>query len=128
MQAVLLLDSDLLPSRQFGEEVGSSRGWAALRQQLDLVPAVVLPAFQPTNSTLGQQGTDSDRGSGGEKEAGGTGQRQALQAADGELLPRCIGAAEREWHRPKQDWQQRCPSGPPFPARRKQISGRQWVL
>lgn len=93
-QAVLLLDTDLLVSREFAEEVGGRRGWARLRQQLEATPAVVLPAFQAAGS-----------GGSGSEEA----QVEAVQLAQGvcmactaaglALLPSysCIVGAEACW-------------------------------
>ncbi len=66
-QVVFQLDADFVVSNEFGEEVGSPAGWAALRQQLALAPAVIVPAFEPNATQLQRRQKSKQRDEGGDR-------------------------------------------------------------
>ncbi|GAB4821433.1 hypothetical protein N2152v2_008479 [Parachlorella kessleri] len=66
-EVVFQLDADFVVSNEFGEEVGSPAGWAALRQQLALAPAVIVPAFEPNATQLQRRQKSKQRDEGGDR-------------------------------------------------------------
>ncbi|GAB4821434.1 hypothetical protein N2152v2_008480 [Parachlorella kessleri] len=66
-EVVFQLDVDFLVNKEFGEEVGSPAGWAALRQQLALAPALVLPAFEPNATQLQMRPTSKQHAEHGDE-------------------------------------------------------------